>query len=708
MNKKRWDDFTKVRYGCSVVLVVVLLIVSIVLLKLCEGVLAVNKNESNRAFENYYRVVESKIDGFEKISEALFENGDVKSFSKGLEENYNAYRVVPIGKLIGLFESIFNEGEYRIVLTNLENKLCACNGGSTDLGNVRDDLLLTDESIEMIKNSEQGKKLFIYDEKKEMISFVFSYKYNKNAGKLYCFIVADVNFLLPHEDFVVAEKSDSLTEQRNNIGSIQTGATYLKESLLIPGLVYKYTVKYNNILLLALLIACTMLCIVCMFYNRKISEKILNITYMPLINATHLKPFKRSTKKIENWDESAMELIYSSELLQRNLIENKEFRKKTYLRNLLYNIEGCREEYLKEYDLEWLNSQCWVILIDFVNKDDYAIMKELLFTSEFETNLKKQLLQGVKGELIAINASRYAYIANCCNINELQKSFVKVLDFVENFGMEAFISVGNKVDEVGDINISFRSAMDCVERKSAFSSHSIVFSSEINNKETSFYYPMDLEISLVDNTLAGNEEEMEEILDKLLNKNLNEMSLDEEKMHEFKIVMISTINRIINMMNKSVNDIFGENLSLYLKKGGSYDRKEFSKNIRNFFCIMCEYNKNISVSKQAKLAAEIMEFIKANFSDPEISLERIAKTFYISQNHVSRVLKSKIGKSYKEYLNDVRISEAKRLLTTTPMKVVYIANSVGYADISAFNRMFKKCTKHTPDEYRLIQKEEHL
>ena len=37
-----------------------------------------------------------------------------------------------------------------------------------------------------------------------------------------------------------------------------------------------------------------------------------------------------------------------------------------------------------------------------------------------------------------------------------------------------------------------------------------------------------------------------------------------------------------------------------------------------------------------------------------------------------------------------------------------IANNIGYTDIGAFNRMFKKYTKHTPEEYRLIQKEENL
>jgi two-component system response regulator YesN len=48
----------------------------------------------------------------------------------------------------------------------------------------------------------------------------------------------------------------------------------------------------------------------------------------------------------------------------------------------------------------------------------------------------------------------------------------------------------------------------------------------------------------------------------------------------------------------------------------------------------------------------------------------------------------------------ISINEAKRLLKNTPMTVQNVATNVGYTDIRAFNRLFKKYTNQTPNEYR--------
>ena len=245
-----------------------------------------------------------------------------------------------------------------------------------------------------------------------------------------------------------------------------------------------------------------------------------------------------------------------------------------------------------------------------------------------------------------------------------------------------------------------------MERKNAFPSHFIVFSNELTNELSSFYYPIDVEVQIIDSILAGNQEALDEILSKVLAKNLYEISLTAEKMRELKIVMVGTINRAINRMNKEASDIFGENSSVYLEIGASRNKEEFAKSVRSVFDALCIYNENENESRPDKSARDIMTYIDTNFDDSDLSLEKVAKVFFISQNHVSRVLKNKIGKSYKEYLNDVRMNEAKRLLKNTPMTVLGVANSVGYTDIRAFNRLFKKYTNCTPNEYRAADNEE--
>ena len=54
-----------------------------------------------------------------------------------------------------------------------------------------------------------------------------------------------------------------------------------------------------------------------------------------------------------------------------------------------------------------------------------------------------------------------------------------------------------------------------------------------------------------------------------------------------------------------------------------------------------------------------------------------------------------------DYLNNVRITKSKELLSQTDKKMYQIAKSVGYDNVKYFFRIFKKLTGMTPEEYRM-------
>jgi two-component system response regulator YesN len=56
------------------------------------------------------------------------------------------------------------------------------------------------------------------------------------------------------------------------------------------------------------------------------------------------------------------------------------------------------------------------------------------------------------------------------------------------------------------------------------------------------------------------------------------------------------------------------------------------------------------------------------------------------------LFKQELGKTFTEYLNELRVDKAKRLLTETPCRVYEIAKQVGYKDYKYFVHVFKKLT----------------
>lgn len=107
----------------------------------------------------------------------------------------------------------------------------------------------------------------------------------------------------------------------------------------------------------------------------------------------------------------------------------------------------------------------------------------------------------------------------------------------------------------------------------------------------------------------------------------------------------------------------------------------------------------LSCSSENELK-KVVSFVGQNFTDPELSVNKVAISTGVSAYKVPSVVKDKFGCSFKEYLNKIRIEEAIRLLSTTDRQITEIAFAVGYNSPSHFTRLFKVITGKSPREFR--------
>lgn len=84
----------------------------------------------------------------------------------------------------------------------------------------------------------------------------------------------------------------------------------------------------------------------------------------------------------------------------------------------------------------------------------------------------------------------------------------------------------------------------------------------------------------------------------------------------------------------------------------------------------------------------------------KISIKSIASELFVSESAVTKIFTSKLGYSFRDYINMLRIAEVKNLLTTTDMPIIDIMYECGYTNQSSFNRIFFKDSAMTPKEYR--------
>jgi len=149
---------------------------------------------------------------------------------------------------------------------------------------------------------------------------------------------------------------------------------------------------------------------------------------------------------------------------------------------------------------------------------------------------------------------------------------------------------------------------------------------------------------------------------------------------------------------------FGENLNIRTVKQVYNDVMEIKSlmDLKNYIRnLLIETINTISIFKEnrnVKTIKKIKKYIDQNYSK-DISLNDIADRYNISYFHLSKTFKQIYGKNFKDYLLDVRMDHAKKLLRKSNSNISTIAQKVGYIDPNYFSKVFKKYTGLSPSSY---------
>ncbi len=114
-----------------------------------------------------------------------------------------------------------------------------------------------------------------------------------------------------------------------------------------------------------------------------------------------------------------------------------------------------------------------------------------------------------------------------------------------------------------------------------------------------------------------------------------------------------------------------------------------------------ENNNKFSIS----LTEPIMHAVAIinQFYRDDISLTYVAKEIGLSASYLSRLFRQEIGKTFSEYLVEVRLSNAKQLLLATDKTVMQIAGEVGFGNGAYLSACFKKRTGISPLQFRKMK-----
>jgi AraC-like DNA-binding protein len=106
-----------------------------------------------------------------------------------------------------------------------------------------------------------------------------------------------------------------------------------------------------------------------------------------------------------------------------------------------------------------------------------------------------------------------------------------------------------------------------------------------------------------------------------------------------------------------------------------------------------------SHTEQDRRIARVIEWMHLNLAH-ELRLGDAARLAHITPSAFSRYFSREVGKSFTEYINDIRCGETCLLLRSTDRSVSAIASECGFETLSHFNRQFRQRLGMSPREFR--------
>lgn len=97
----------------------------------------------------------------------------------------------------------------------------------------------------------------------------------------------------------------------------------------------------------------------------------------------------------------------------------------------------------------------------------------------------------------------------------------------------------------------------------------------------------------------------------------------------------------------------------------------------------------------------IVSYCSQHYTE-NLSLSHLEEKLHLNKYYISHLFSGKLGLRFNDYINSLRIAEARRLLVHSDMSITEISELIGFNTLRTFNRAFFKQMGHSPSEYRKL------
>lgn len=400
--------------------------------------------------------------------------------------------------------------------------------------------------------------------------------------------------------------------------------------------------------------------------------------------------------------------------------ENTEHEKQKFFEQMIAGNLSMADalETGKKYEMSLSAGMYNLLLFRFTLGEENRKSGELLGEAEYAIEKLTERLEyvfefqrGVEGWAFLLMADNEEQMSE--RVKELSKDLEEIM---KNYSTIAYFGgIGQPVARLRELEESFREAERALAARFTMELNRIISVDDIrmaqnvdtlDDIEITSFGEIEKTRTMLEKFLNnGVEDEIDEFVDVYINE------LPEENLKSVLMRQYIIMDAYIVMMSfcEKIEGIEGKMQAQSEELKNSMKTIQTLEEIKNYIRMLLKKIIGVRDTISGRRYSDIIEIakdqIRKTYMSDEISLNTIAAEVGMSPSYFSSIFSKEMGKTFVEYLTEIRMDRAKELLMCSSMKTSEIGYEVGYKDPHYFSYIFKKKQNCTPKEFRARGKE---
>lgn len=414
---------------------------------------------------------------------------------------------------------------------------------------------------------------------------------------------------------------------------------------------------------------------------------------------------RKVVQKLQSAQAAALEQQRMDRLLERGmpLLRSRFFL--SLIRKEADELDeaDCRE-HLADFGIsENVSNICVTLIVP--NNEARAISTQISMQSILEEELEKRLEMVDIGCLFCYDVMQRLILVVYGNHRQFGSVLEEKLSAIRDkmryvHRMDFCASIGSMVSNFCHLRTSYLDAERALGYRNIFGNNNIVNSATVKNIEVpSTQSPTMSYNEIMDLLVTENIEQIRSGVDQYLSRlsylPQSSLAFIRQKAIELLALLLNCANEL--GLDKELQD--DKKTMLYVQLLSADHLWEIKRLILNTAEELVQGIHSKRKDSKARALSSAKQFVYKNYADPELNLAAVAESVSLSPNYVSQLFRRYDNCSFTEFLNHVRIEMAKKLLSTTHMRVYEVALAVGYQNSKYFFHLFKQVTGMRPKEF---------